>query len=94
LHLFTFAPRIRVATAKRAIASTECHHCIASTFSNIVANNPLTSNPRHDIKLEIDKENRPPRGMAPAGKKNMTPGRQRKKAEAQYFDVGKVGRYT
>ncbi|KXL41810.1 MAG: hypothetical protein FE78DRAFT_511319 [Acidomyces sp. 'richmondensis'] len=43
-------------------------------------------------KLEVDKENRPPRGMA-KGKGNMTPGRRRK-AQDQYFDVGKVGRKT
>lgn len=43
-------------------------------------------------KLEVDKENRPPRGMA-KGKGNITPGRRRK-AQDQYFDVGKVGRYA
>ncbi|KAK5122701.1 hypothetical protein LTR85_003616 [Meristemomyces frigidus] len=45
-------------------------------------------------KLELDKENRPPRGMAVGkGIKNMTPGRRRKPQD-QYFDVGKVGRKT
>ncbi|KAH9845260.1 Mif2/CENP-C like [Teratosphaeria destructans] len=43
-------------------------------------------------KLDIEKENRPPRGMA-TSKDKMTPGRRRK-AQDQYFDVGKVGRKT
>lgn len=46
-------------------------------------------------KLELDKENRPPRGMAveKKGKGKGTPGRPKKKAN-QYFEVGKVGRYA
>ncbi|KAI7709076.1 hypothetical protein KC353_g10622, partial [Hortaea werneckii] len=48
--------------------------------------------------LDLGKENRPPRGMA-TNKGNMTPSRQRRKAQdtqhqQQYFDVGKVGRKT
>ncbi|KAI7506357.1 hypothetical protein KC367_g57 [Hortaea werneckii] len=50
------------------------------------------------VILDLDKENRPPRGMA-TNKGNMTPSRQRRKAQdtqhqQQYFDVGKVGRYA
>ncbi|KAI7343016.1 hypothetical protein KC354_g15929, partial [Hortaea werneckii] len=51
-----------------------------------------------NVILDLGKENRPPRGMA-TNKGNMTPSRQRRKAQEtqhqqQYFDVGKVGRKT
>jgi hypothetical protein len=42
--------------------------------------------------VALGKENQPPRGMAPTAK-NATPGRRRR-ADNQYFDVGKVGRYA
>lgn len=50
------------------------------------------------VILDLEKENWPPRGMA-TNKGNMTPSRQRRKAQEtqhqqQYFDVGKVGRYA
>ena len=46
--------------------------------------------------VDVDKENRPPRGMAADGKKTpkgSTPGRPKRKGN-EFFDVGKVGRYA
>jgi hypothetical protein len=46
------------------------------------------------IKLEVDKENRAPRGMtATMKKRGNTPGRP-KKTDNQFWDIGKVGRYA
>ncbi len=46
-------------------------------------------------KLDYDKENRAPRGMAQNEKKGKgsTPGRPKKKGN-QFWDIGKVGRYV
>ncbi|EMC96196.1 hypothetical protein BAUCODRAFT_33544 [Baudoinia panamericana UAMH 10762] len=49
--------------------------------------------------MNVDKENTVPVGMQAEGKGKttpgrLTPGRLRRKTEAQYFDVGKVGRKT
>lgn len=80
----------------------------AATRLDIEATTPTRRAPRDTAgKLELDKENRPPRGMAPTmsakkaaqanmdGKTNAqhTPGR-RGRTGNQYFDIGKVGRKT
>ena len=87
------------------------HHNNCDTSASHFCDVPLTRHPRAidrftrhidtpgsrkiSVKLEADKENRAPRGMAQVGRKKRggTPGRP-KKTDNQFFDIGKVGRYA
>lgn len=82
---------VNIARPLRGTSNTVSHRALPSLT--------LSTRRVHCFNLQFDelatgKENRPPRGMAPAGKNN-TPGRRRRTDNHnQFFDVGKVGRKT